>query len=511
MADGSHPPGMNVANFVDFSARDGPVKPAVGDDSALLTYADLVDRSAATADALSSLGVTAGDRVGICLRNGVPFLLAHLGTMRLGAVSVPVNTGFSDPQLRYVLDTSDVSVLVTDGSFAEVAASLDVGITVDGSAGHDFETLVDEGDEGFGVVPRRSDELAEVVYTSGTTGRPKGVRHTHGNLVANAHGVVKYLGFGRSDVGLTACQCFHVTGLNVTTVPLLFAGGENRLLREWEPAAALSAIEDHGVTCTFLTPSMLIDLLDYDGVERFDISTLEMVGVGGAPMPTGRIDEAESLLGCPVLEGYGMTETTPLAAFSRPDESRTHGSVGPPAREVVDLRIEDPETGERVSQGERGELLWRGDTVTPGYERPHHDRDAFITRDGERWLRSGDIGSLDDDGRLFVLDRREDMFTTGCADVFPREIEQVLYGLDGVGGAAIIDGRDDLRGAVVTAIVRRTDPSLTAAAVREACEARLEAYEVPQRVEFVDELPTTATGKVDRVTLRERYGASQRA
>jgi acyl-CoA synthetase (AMP-forming)/AMP-acid ligase II len=501
---------MNVTNFVDFAARDAPVKPAVGDDSALLTYAELVERAAGAADALSSLGVGAGDRVGICLPNGVPFLVAHLGAMRLGAVSVPVNTGFTTPQVRYVLDTADAAALVTDESFADLAERFEAGLTVDGSAGHDFGALVDEADTEFEVVPRRSDELAEVVFTSGTTGRPKGVRHTHGNLVANANGVVKYLDLGRSDVGLTACQCFHVTGLNVTTVPLLFGRAENRMLPAWDPEAALGAIQDHGVTYTFLTPSMLIDVLDYEGAAHFDTTTLDLVGVGGAPMPTGRIDEAEELLGCPVLEGYGMTETTPLAAFSRPDDSRVHGSVGPPALEVVTLRVEDPDTGEAVEPGERGELLWRGDTVTPGYERPHHDAEAFVERDGDRWLRSGDIGYRDEDGRLFVLDRREDMFTTGCADVFPREIEQVLYELDGVGGAAVIDGRDDLRGAVVTAIVRRTDPSLSAAEIREACEAQLEEYEVPQHVEFVEDLPTTATGKVDRSTLRERFGTLQR-
>jgi len=152
-------------------------------------------------------------------------------------------------------------------------------------------------------------------------------------------------------------------------------------------------------------------------------------------MPTEQFEDAEAALDATVLEGYGMTETTPLAAFNRPDTAvRKPGSVGPPAREVIDLRIEDIETGQPVDRGERGELLWRGDTVTPGFERRQREAKSFVERDGTRWLRSGDIGYLDEDGHLFVVGRRGDMFTVGCANVFPREIEEVLYEIDGVTG-----------------------------------------------------------------------------
>jgi long-chain acyl-CoA synthetase len=497
---------MNVANFVDRAARNVPVQPAVGDGTELLTYGDFAAETDATAASFADLGVEPGDRVAVALDNGVPFLLAYFGAMKGGAVPVPVNTQFNVPQARYVVDTSDAVAMVTDDAFAELAAELDVAVTVDGSVGHEFAAMRRDAPDDYDVHPRRSDELAAVVYTSGTTGRPKGVRHTHGNLHANAVAMGEYFELSRSDVTLTVCQCFHVTGLNVTTTPAIVAGAENRLLPEWDPETTLQAIETHGVTCAFFTPSMLIDLLDCDAVDRYDRSSLEVVGVGGAPMPTGRFDDAERLLGCPVLEGYGMTETAPVAAFNRLDAERKPGSVGPPARDVVDLRVEDLETGDPVDPGERGELLWRGDTVTPGYERPENERAAFVERAGERWLRSGDVGFLDDDGHLFVVDRRADMFTTGCANVFPREIEDVLYDLEGVAGAAVVDARDDRRGAVVTAVVRRTDDSLTADQIREVCTERLEEHEVPQRVEFVDEIPTTATGKVDRATLRDVVG-----
>ena len=500
---------MNFANVVDLAARNVPVKPAVSDTTELLTYSALSEKTNAAANALHSLGVRPEDRVAICLRNRLEFLTAYLGAMKLGAVPVPINTQFNGAQIRYVLDTSSVSVIVTDARFTDIATSVETPITVDGSVGHDYHDLLAGAADTCEVYPRRSDDIAEVLYTSGTTGRPKGVRHTHGNLEANAMTLIKYLGLTQQDVGLTVCQCFHVVGLNVTTTPLLLAEAENRLLPEWDPETVLRTIETHSVTSVFFTPSMVIDLLDYTGIERYDLSSLKAVGIGGAPMPKGRFEEAERTLGCPVLEGYGMTETTPLAAFNRLHaETRKRGSVGPPARDVVALRIEDPETGEPVAQGDRGELLWRGDTVTPGYERQQNNNEAFVNRNDSTWFRSGDIGWLDNDGHLFVVDRREDMFMTGCANVYPREIEDVLYEIDHVSGAAVIDARDDLRGAVVTAIIARTSDELTVNHVIETCETHLETHEVPQQVTFVDEIPRTATGKIDRITLRDTFGTN---
>jgi long-chain acyl-CoA synthetase len=377
--------GMNFANFVDLAARNVPLKPAVSDTTELLTYSALSEESDVAANAFRSLGVRSDDRVAICLRNCTEFLSAYLGAMKLGAVPVPINTRFNDTQLRYVLTTSDVSAIVTDNQFEDVASSVETPITVDDCVGYNYHDLLEEGSTDVDIHPQRSDELAEVLYTSGTTGRPKGVRHTHGNLIANAMALVKCLNLTRKDVGLTVSQCFHVTGLNVMTTLLIIAEAENRLLPEWDPAVVLSTIEDHGVTYMFFTPNMVIDLLDHDGVGRYDLSSLTTVIVAGAPMPKERFDDAEQLLGCPVLEGYGMTETTPLAAFNQTHtDTYKRGSVGPPAKEVVDLRIEDPETGERVDQGEKGELLWRGDTVTPGYERPQNDNEAFSERDGVR-------------------------------------------------------------------------------------------------------------------------------
>ncbi|EMA45111.1 class I adenylate-forming enzyme family protein [Halococcus saccharolyticus] len=491
---------MNFANYADAAARNAPEALAVGDRTRSLTFRELSERSDRVADALERRGVETDDRVAVDMPNGVAFVCAYLGTMKCGAVPVPVNTRFTDQQTRYVLsDSGAVGVVTADRRNADHGGE---------PTTHAYADLLDRGASEYDVTPRRSEEFAELLYTSGTTGAPKGVYHTHGNLDANANGFINYNEWSREDVALTVCPCFHVTGLNVTTTPFIALEAENHLLETWDIEAALTAIERHGVTYAFLIPTMVVELLDHEGLDEYDVSSLQALGVGGSPMPKERIDEVERVLGCTLLEGYGMTETTPLSAFNHPGpEGHKPGSVGRPATEAVALRIEDPRTGDAVERGARGELLWRGDTVTPRYNKRQITENNFVERDGERWLASGDIGWMDEDGFLFVVDRIEDMFTTGCGDVSPREIEEVIYEIDPVQKVAIIDTVDDVRGASVTTVIkRRSEGSVSAAEIKRACEAELESHEVPDRVEFVDEFPLTATGKIDRENLRDRFG-----
>ncbi|WP_435077841.1 class I adenylate-forming enzyme family protein [Halococcus sp. AFM35] len=487
---------MNFATRADLAARNAPTALAVGDRNHSVTFEQLTERSDRIADALADRGVETGEHVALDLPNGVAFVCTYLGVLKRGAVAVPINTRFTDQQIRYVLSDSGAVCVVTNG-------------TADGeSEEHRYGDLLDDGTVEHEPLPRRSEELAELLYTSGTTGAPKGVYHTHGNLAANADGYISYNEWRREDVALTVCPCFHVTGLNITTTPFLALGAENHLLETWHIEAFLAAVERHGVTYTFLIPTMVVELLDCDGIDAYDLSTLRSVGVGGSPMPNERIAEVERALDCVLLEGYGMTETTPLAALNHPGPNgRKPGSVGRPAGEAVEVRIEEPTTGEAVERGERGELLWRGDTVTPRYNKRQLTESTFVERAGKRWLTSGDIGWMDDDGFLFVVDRIEDMFTTGCGDVSPREIEAVIYAIDPVQKVAIIDRTDDVRGAAVVAIVtRRSEESVSAADIKRACERELQSHEVPDRVVFVEEFPRTATGKVDRGALRSEFG-----
>lgn len=491
---------MNFANYADMAARNAPDALGICDRTHSLTFDQLAERSDQLAHALEQCGIGVDSHVAIRMPNSVAFVCTYLGAMKCGAVAVPINTRFTGQQIQYVLTDSEATCVVTNDR--------DTDTGVDGRETHRYSALLERGMGGYDVTPRRSEELAELLYTSGTTGAPKGVYHTHGNLVANANGYINDNDWSREDVALTVCKCFHVTGLNVTTTPFIVLEGENHLLETWDIETALGAIERHGVTYTFLIPTMVTELLDSAEIDNYDISTLRAIGVGGAPMPKERITEAERTLDCTLLEGYGMTETTPLATLNHPGEGgRKPGSIGRPVSEAVEVRIEEPQTGEPVERGTRGEFLWRGDTVTPRYTKQQITEDTFVERDGKRWLKSGDIGWMDDEGFLFVVDRIEDMFTTGCGDISPRKIEEVIYEIDAVQNVAIIDTTDDVRGATVTTIVKpRSEGSVSATTIKRACERELASHEVPERVVFVDEFPHTATGKVDRGALRSQFG-----
>ena len=501
---------MNFATYADAMARNYPDRLAMTDHSREVTFAELAGEANAVANALEDLGVDAGDRVALYLPNSVAFVTTYLGTMKRGAVPFPINMRFQGEEVRYVLEDSGAVAVVTHGQFEDVVADLDVPtlehlVVADGDRGHSFRELVGAADPEYDAHPRKEDELAELVYTSGTTGRPKGVKHTHRNLQTNARGLVEAMGWSQHTVSLTVCPLFHVSGLNVTTTPLLTVGAENHFLPQWDPGTALETMAARDVTYAFFIPTMVIDMLEH-GVGDYDLSSLETVGVGGSPMPKERIETVEGEFGVTLLEGYGMTETTPLAAINRPDQDvRKAGSIGPPAYEVVDVRIEDPETGEAVGRGEKGELLWHGDTVTPGYFRmPEKNEEAFVEREGKRWLRSGDVARMDEDGHLFVEDRIDDMIITGGENIYPREIEDVIYELDGVVEVAVIGTPDDRLGETVTAVVV-ADGDASADDVEGHCRDRLTDYKVPRRVEFVDELPKTSTRKIDKVALREEF------
>lgn len=502
---------MNFANYVDFAAQNRPDATAFSDPQREVTFAEFAGETNAFANALSDLGIAPGDRVALYLPNSVAFVAAYFGAMKLGAIPFPINMRFEGSEIQFVLEDAQASAVVTHGQFEDVVAGLDVDslehlIVAGGSRGHDYTDLVGGADTTFDVHPRKQDELADLMYTSGTTGRPKGVKHTHQNLMTNALGLVRYMGWDHRESTLTVCPCFHVSGLSVSTTPFLTVAAENHFLPSWDPELALATMEERDVTYAFFIPTMIIDLLNHGSVDEYDLSSLETVGVGGSPMPKERIDAVEETFGVQLLEGYGMTETSPLAAINRPGQDvYKPGSIGPVAAEVVDVRIEDPETREEVGVNEKGELLWHGDTVTPGYYRmPEKNEEAFVERDGKRWLRSGDIGRIDEDGMLFVEDRIDDMIITGGENVYPREVEDVIYELDGIEEVGVIGTPDDRLGELITAIVV-ADETVDAEDIEAVCRDRLADYKIPRRIEFVDGLPKTSTRKIDKVELREAF------
>lgn len=499
---------MNFANCVDRAARDQPTKTAVTSPDRSLTFGEFSAETNAFANALADRGVEPDDRVALYLPNGVTFATAYFGAMKRGAIPFPINMRFEGDEIQYVLEDAGATAVVTTGRYEDAIAdtgveSIDHVIVADGERGDAYSELVADAEDEYTVYPRKEGEVAEMMYTSGTTGRPKGVEHTHGNLSTNARGFLRYMQWDRNEIGLTVCPCFHVSGLNITTTPFVFAGATNHFLPSWDPETALRVIDERDVTYTFLIPTMVIDLLATDDVDTYDLSSLEIIGVGGAPMPKERIEAVEETFGCTLLEGYGMTETTPLAAINRvTTDTRKAGSIGKVCSEVMDVRIEDPETREAVGTDEKGELLWHGDTVMNGYYNlPERNEEAFVDRGGERWFRSGDIGRRDEDGFLFIEDRIDDMIITGGENVYPRQIEDVLYAAEGVQEAAVVGRPDDRLGERIVAFI---NGDATADELEALVRESLAGYKVPKEFRYVDSLPKTSTQKIDKVSLRDR-------
>ncbi|PSP72104.1 AMP-dependent synthetase [Halobacteriales archaeon QS_3_64_16] len=401
---------MNVANHIDLAARDVSEETAIVDPQRSLTYEDLAEETDAVANALAELGIEAGDRIALYLPNSVAFVTTYFGAVKRGAIPVPINMRLQQEGIEYVLGGAGARAIVTTGQFKDHFANTTVDglehlVVVDGNEGHQYSSLVEAADTEYRVYPRKGDELLGLMYTSGTTGRPKGVKRTHRNMGTNSHAMNLCMGWSRHDIGLTVNPCFHVSGLNVTLAPLLLARAENYFMPAWDPEDALAVIEKRAVTTTFCIMTIAIDLLNCESAGDYDTSSLRTFGAGGSPMPSDRIEAFERKFDCVLLEGYGMTETTANGAINRFDQDgRKPGSVGPPAKGVIDLRIEEPETGARVDEGGRSELLWRGDVVTTGYYNMARKESGGVRRAGGRAVAA--LGGYRALGRGRTLVRR---------------------------------------------------------------------------------------------------------
>jgi len=510
---------MNFAARVELHARNDPDAPAIHFGDETLTWGDLDARTDGFAATLRACGIGTGDAVALLAPNVPEFVVGFYGAMKAGAVAMPMNTGFAPGQVQYMLDHVGHRALVTLDRFADVVGSVDLGgvehafvagdstPSLEGPEAHDFAAASEPGS--FDTVPRREADHAFYMHTSGTTGRPKPVVATHGNVRTHALAYADKIALSRNDVALNTIPIFHVGGLNLHLTLFTELGAPQVLVDGWDPEAALAAVEAHGVTYGFLIATMLYDLANRDrDAPAYDTDSLRVVGVGGQNVPPAVVERFEARYSGTVLEAYGLTETMPAVLSNEPGDRRP-GTAGTPIENAASLRIGDPEDPEReVETGDLGELLVSGDVVTPGYlDRPDANEAAFETVDGTRWLHTGDVVAADEEGYVSIEDRIDDMIITGGENVYPSEVEAVVYELDGVEEVAVIGTPDERFGERVTAIVVASDPSLTAEDVTEHCEAsgRVADYAKPREVHFVDELPRSGAGKIDRVAIEERY------
>jgi long-chain acyl-CoA synthetase len=491
----------NLADFLTRSAEARPHRVAVKRDERELTYADLDAATARVAGLLRTKGVQPGDRVGVMLPNVEYFPACYFGALRAGAAVVPMNVLLKEREVAFYLGDSEAKVLFAWHQFADAAhAGADQTdaecVLVEPG---EFEALVERCDPLAEVAAVEPDDTAVILYTSGTTGTPKGAELTHANLVSNADVSVGVFDLDDSAVTLGALPLFHAFGQTCGLNATIAAGGCLTLIPRFDGGKALEIIARDRVTVFEGVPTMYAAMLHHPSAADADTSTLEVCVSGGAAMPVELMRAFEEQFGCQILEGYGLSETSPVASFNRRDRARKPGSIGLPI-EGVEMRVVDAD-GNEVPHGEVGEIAIRGHNVMKGYwHRPEATAEAI---DADGWFRTGDMGRVDADGFFFIVDRKKELVIRGGYNVYPREVEEVLYEHPGVREAAVIGiPHDELGEEVAAAIALKDGADCTADDVRAFVKERVAAYKYPRHVWLVDELPKGPTGKILKREIR---------
>jgi long-chain acyl-CoA synthetase len=495
---------MNLATLGEDNVRRFGEYPALAFDDRLLTNVDQQRAAARLAHALVRLGVTPGDRVAVLLPNCPEVLQAYAAIWKAGAVVVPILFLLAAEEVRLVLAHSGARWLITAPELADRAEGwsgtrLLVGGEAPGAPA--LEALVAAEPDTFPTVPRAPDDLAVVLYTAGTTGRPKGVALSHRNLLANARSVAALYELDRERWALATLPLSHSYGLGLMNASAIL-GTRAVLLRWFTPEAVLAAIERYRVQQMSGVPTMFVALLHFPDAARYDTSSMRLWGSGAAPLPLEIVEPFEKQFGGRLLEGYGLTEAAPVVSAHRFSGERRLGSVGQPVP-GVEVRIVDDDD-RPLPPDEVGEVCVRGENVMLGYYRMPEET-ARVLRGG--WLHTGDLGRLDPDGYLYIVERKKDLIIRGGFNIYPREVEEVLYAHPAVAEAAVVGRPDPRMGEQVTAfVVLRPGVEISGEALIGFCQQRLARFKCPTEVRFVAALPKSPVGKVLRKALRAQAG-----
>jgi len=485
----------NLALNLTRTAAEYPDAIAVKLDDAAFNYGLLDQASACVATMLKSKGVKVGDRVGIMLPNVPYFPAVYYGILRAGGVVVPMNVLLKAREVGFYLSDPEVGLLFAWHGFMDAAEggakdAGDVEVIPVKPGEIEGEIFAHEPDDD--VVERDGEDTAVILYTSGTTGKPKGAELTHDNLSNNIAASVKLFGLGEGDMIFGGLPLFHSFGQTCTMNAAIRSGAAVTLLPRFDAAKALEIIERDGCTVFEGVPTMYGALLNHPDREKHDYSCLRVCASGGASMPVEVLRGFEDAFGCKVLEGYGLSETSPVASFNHPDRDRKPGSIGTPLA-GVEMRLVDDE-GNEVAEGEIGEIVIKGHNVMKGYwKQPEATADAI--KDG--WFYSGDLAKVDEDGYFYIVDRKKDLIIRGGYNVYPREIEEVLYEHPAVREAAVVGmAHDDLGEEVGAAVALKDGQTVDAEELKAYVKENVANYKYPRRIWFVDDLPKGPTGKI---------------
>ena len=510
---------LNLSSMLRESALAHPDKPALILDDLTMSYAELDQAASLVAAGLRARGIGAGDRVGVMLPNVPQFPAVYYGVLRAGCIVVPMNVLLKGPEVAYYLADSEASAFFFWSDFAADASrgsaeagSLRLVVSVaptpsaaPAGAEDSFTLLADAAGGDGSIATTRPDDTAVLLYTSGTTGRPKGAELTHFNVLMNCIVGASVAQLRSDDVTLGTLPFFHAFGQSNILNTAIYCGATVSLLPRFEPNAALRQIRRDRITIFGGVPTMYVAFLKAYDEGDWDISTIRLAISGGAALPEQVLREFEEKFGAPILEGYGLSETSPSATFNRPDRERKVGSIGLPIW-GVELRIVD-DRGAALGDGETGEICIRGHNVMKGYyRRPEATAEAIV--DG--WFHTGDVGYRDSDGYYFIVDRKKELIIRGGYNVYPREIEEALYQHPAVLEAAVFGVPDPSLGEeVMAAIALRPGTSATPEELIAFARERLAAYKYPRTVHILESLPKGPTGKIQKLELRKQLVPAQ--
>ena len=507
---------LNVASLLRTSAHNDPKAPAIIINDMTMSYGELHGLAQRFAGGLGSLGIQRGQHVALMLPNVPHFTIAYYGAHYNASPVVPLNVLLTPDEIAYHLDDSDaVAIIVWEGFYEQARAAFDRVDTckhiivakaerTDMSApegAQNMTKLIAGSEPVYDLPDTMPDDTAVILYTSGTTGRPKGAELTHFNLFYNAEYVAQRLLAGEDKkVAICVLPLFHSFGQTCMQNATLAGGGTVVLMPRFEPKGCFELIQKHKVTLFAGVPTMYFALLNYPEADQYDVSSLQHCMAGGAAMPVEVMKAFDEKYGVNILEGYGLSETSPVASFNVADRPKKPGSIGLPIA-GVEFRLEDDQGKVITETDTPGEIVIKGHNIMKGYyKRPEVNAEAIV--DG--WFHSGDIGTRDADGYYYIVDRKKDMVIRGGYNVYPREIEEVLYAYPGVIEAAVIGVPDEKMGEEVKAIVAlKPGTQASAEQIQAYCKEKLAAYKYPRIIEFRDELPKGPTGKILKRELRD--------
>lgn len=511
---------LSITGLLSYAVSLDPAKEAVVDGTFRLTYQELWTEVQALAGGLQSLGVSKGDRVGVCLPNWHEFLISFFAIGLLGAVLIPLNTRYRSREVEYILNNAGAIALITAERFNESILldmymearenipSLQTLIVVRSQATlpegiYAFPDILHSGRSYAITIPpiNPTEDIFAILYTSGTTGLPKGAMLTHSNLVQNAVMSGKPMECSPQDVFLLAVPVFHVFGMSATILIAVAYRGKLVMMDVYKARKALELIQSERITVHHGVPTMFILELNHPEFEQFDLTSLRTGIIAAAPCPVEIVRAIRTKMGCNICVSYGMTETSPSLTFTNLDDddvdkAETVGRALP----GVELKLVD-EKRQEVGINMVGEIAARSFGVTKGYYGKPEETAQVLTPDG--WFYTGDLGTIDERGFVRIVGRKKEMVIRGGYNIYPREVEEVLYTHPAVMEVAVVGLPDPVLGERTCACIKlKAGYSVTIEEIKEFCLSCLADYKVPDRVEFMDEFPTTASGKIRKIDLK---------